>query len=564
MTSPEAGASPSVKPAQIDHEDLTLNKRPYRLSTLAWNEIVSHRYQGNGNDEDPFVVDFLPEIDNSRTSHIGADAEHESKDGTPRSQLTRHRDMENPMHWSEGYKWCITVVMAIATLAVSMASSTLSGATISIEESFPGYPTQAYVMVTSGFVLGFVVGPLLWGPLSEVYGRRNLFIFSYVLFTVFNGGVIASQNIWTLIILRFFAGMAGSSPLTNAGGVVADIFPTRQRGLGMAIFASAPFLGPAIGPIIGGFLGSVGWRWVAALIALFTLVITIVGTLIIPETYAPVLLRARAERLSKATGQVYRSRFEKDKQLAISQLFSTALKRPWVLLFREPIVFLLSLYMAIVYGTLYMLFGAFPIVFEENRGWSPGVSGLAFLGVLVGFTCAILYTIFVENPRYSRRLDKEGWLPPEQRLPPAIIGGFLLPIGLFSFSWTAAPTSINFMAPICLSAPFGMGMVLVFLSVFNYLIDSYLLYAASVLAANSVLRSLFGVGFPLFVTAMYHNLGINWASTLVSFLALACAPMPIIFFRYGEKVRTKSKYAREADALGQKMRQAAQTRRLDA
>lgn len=109
-------------------------------------------------------------------------------------------------------------------------------------------------MVTSGFVLGFVVGPLLWAPMSEVYGRRNLFIFTYVLFTIFNGGVIASQNIWTLIILRFLAGTAGSSPLTNAGGTVSDVFSAGQRGLGMAVFASAPFLGPALGPIVSVYL----------------------------------------------------------------------------------------------------------------------------------------------------------------------------------------------------------------------------------------------------------------------------------------------------------------------
>ena len=120
--------------------------------------------------------------------------------------------------------------------------------------------------------LQFVVGPLGWAPASEVWGRRYLFILTYILFTIFNGGVIASQNIWTLVILRFFAGTAGSSPLTNAGyvddcetgagdgrltckvqcdsGTVADVFDASQRGLGMAIFAAAPFLGPALGPIV--------------------------------------------------------------------------------------------------------------------------------------------------------------------------------------------------------------------------------------------------------------------------------------------------------------------------
>jgi len=333
----------------------------------------------------------------------------------------------------------------------------------------------------------------------------------------------------------------------------------------MAIFASAPFLGPAVGPIVGGFLGETGgWRWVAALIAIFTAILTVFGALIIPETYAPVLLRARAQRLSKATGVVYRSKYEKDKTVQLGELFKTALGRPWVLLFREPVVFLLSLYLAIVYATLYMLFGAFPIVFQQERGWSPGVSGLAFLGVLVGFMIALLYVIFYENPRYAKKLAKEGWLPPEQRLPPAILGGILLPIGLFSFAWTASPARIHWIAPIICSAPFGCGMVLVFLSCFNYLIDSYLLYAASVLAANSVLRSLFGVGFPLFVSPMFRNLGVNWACTLIAFLALACAPLPLIFYGKGQTVRRKSKFAREADDMGQKMRAAARKKQGEA
>jgi MFS family permease len=87
-----------------------------------------------------------------------------------------------------------------------------------------------------------------------VFGRRNLFIFTYFFFTVFNGAVVASQNIWTLIILRFLAGTFGSSPLTNAGGTVADVFNAQKRGLGMAIFAAAPFMGPAVGPIVSIFL----------------------------------------------------------------------------------------------------------------------------------------------------------------------------------------------------------------------------------------------------------------------------------------------------------------------
>jgi hypothetical protein len=123
-----------------------------------------------------------------------------------------------------------------------------------------------------------------------------------------------------------------------------------------------------------------------------------------------------------------------------------------------------------------------------------------------------------------------------------MIGSIALPVGLFWFAWTNYP-SIHWSVSIIGTAPFGFGMVLVFLSIMNYLIDAYVIYAASVLAANSVLRSLFGAGFPLFTTYMYKNLGIHWASSIPAFLALACVPFPFLFYKYGEPIRMKRKYA---------------------
>ncbi len=89
----------------------------------------------------------------------------------------------------------------------------------------------------------------------------------------------------------------------------------------------------------------------------------------IPETYAPVLLRARAAELSRITGKVYESKLDIGKgKPKLSELFKTALSRPWLLLFREPVVTITSIYIAIIYGTLYMLFAAYPIVYQEARG----------------------------------------------------------------------------------------------------------------------------------------------------------------------------------------------------
>ncbi|KAL4762605.1 MFS transporter [Aspergillus foveolatus] len=486
-------------------------------------EVIDHKYAGSGTEEDPYVVVWIP------------------------------NDPRNPMEFSAMMKWFLTGVAAIATLAVALVSSAYTGGVAEIQAEF-GIGSEVATLGVSLFVLGFAIGPLLWAPLSEMFGRQIVYFFTYMALTAFNCGCAGAKNSWTLIILRFFAGAFGSSPLTNAGGVIADMFSAKQRGVAMSLFAAAPFLGPVLGPITGGFLGmNGGWRWVMGFLGAFSGALWIAGSLFMPETYAPVLLRRRAERLSKITGKVYRSKSDIEQgRITLGEAFKTALSRPWILLFREPIVFLLSLYMAIVYGTLYMLFAAYPIVFQKVRGWNQGIGALPFLGIMVGMLFAIAYSIW-DNKRYIRAQDEnEGFAPPEARLPPCMVASVAIPIGLFWFAWTNYP-SIHWMACIAAGVPFGFGMVLVFLSIMSYLIDTYTIFAASVLAANSVLRSIFGAVFPLFTTYMYSDLGIHWASSIPAFLALACVPFPFLFYKYGKPIRLRCKYAALSDAFMRRM-----------
>ncbi|KAM3527498.1 hypothetical protein NHJ13051_002912 [Beauveria bassiana] len=486
--------------------------------------VIDYKYPGKGTTESPFVVDFLPE------------------------------DSYNPFTFSESRKWMIIGVQAAATLAVAFASSAYSGG---IRDIFIDFRVSQEVAIlgVSLFVLGFALGPLVWAPLSEVFGRQQLFFISYLGLTAFNAGAAGANNMGALLVLRFFAGAFGSSPLTNAGGVIADIFTAEERGKAGALFSMAPFLGPALGPIAGGFLGqSKGWRWVEGMIAIFCGIVWIASSVTYPETYAPVLLRKRANKLSKKTGKVYISKFEAHgpPRNVVAQ-FKVSITRPWVLLIKEPIVLLTSIYIAIIYGTLYLCFAAFPIVFQLGRGWSPGIGGLAFVGIAIGMVSATAYAVF-DNRRYRRAAAKypNGMAPPEERLPPAILGSVLLPVGLFWFAWTNGP-EIHWAVPIVGSGFFAAGILLVFLALLNYLIDSYVIYAASVLAANSVLRSLFGAAFPLFTTYMYNDLGIHWASSIPAFLALACLPCPLLFYMYGAKIRARCKYASEASQFLQKM-----------
>lgn len=323
-------------------------------------------------------------------------------------------------------------------------------------------------------------------------------------------------------------------------------------------------VGPALGPLIGGFLGmNGGWRWVEGLLAACSGLVWIAVTLTVSETYAPVLLRKRAAKLSQITGKSYRSKLDIGKEdVTVGQRLKTVFSRPWVLLFCEPIVLLFTFYAALIYGTLYMLFPAFPIVYEQERGWNPGVGGLPFLGVMVGMLIAVAFTI-KDNHRYIKAQERHnGFAPPEARLPPCMISAISVPIGLFWFAWTNFP-SIHWIASVAAMVPFGLGLVLIYMGIVNYLIDSYTIYAASALAAMSILRYTFGGMFPLFTNYMYRGLGIHWASCIPGFVSVACMPLPFLFYRYGAAIRKRCKYAAISASHSQKLQEMAQAASSD-
>jgi multidrug resistance protein len=481
--------------------------------------IIDHGYGGSGTIEDPHLVNWLPE------------------------------DVENPMNFREITKWSLNALVALSAFIIALASSAFSGGLVEIISTFT-ISKEVAILGLSLYVIGFAIGPLLWAPLSEKYGRRYVFIVSGATLTILLAGTAGAHNIETLLILRFLAGSLGSAPLITAGGVIADLFPPLSRGLALGLYVLAPFLGPSVGPIVGGFISEAGgWRWVQGFLALLSALQWLVTVLLLPETYPPVLLRRRAEHLSKITGRTYRSTLDLNK---VNVSLKVTLSRPWVLLFKEPIVLLITIYMSIIYGTLYMLFAAYPIVFQQTRGWSEGLGGLSFLGVMVGILLSVP-SMYLGHLRYKKLASKaQTRLSPETRLPDCFLASIALPIGLFWFAWTNSP-SVHWIVPILAGVPFGFGCIMLFLPCLNYLVDSYTIYAASVLAANSAMRSIFGAVFPLFADKMYENLGLHWAASVPAFLALACVPIPYLFFIYGARIRRRCHYAAEADDFMNKL-----------
>lgn len=270
--------------------------------------------------------------------------------------------------------------------------------------------------------------------------------------------------------------------------------------------------------------------------------------LFVPETYHPVLLRNKARKLRKETGdERWKAAMEKTNK-SISRTIAYSLLRPAQLLIFEPMVLNLCLFSAILLGILYLFFGAFPLVFEGNHGFTLSQTGMSFLGIFVGMVLGS-FTDPIWHKNYQRlikqreeRTGEVGGSEPEYRLPPAIAGALLVPAGLFMFAWTTY-SSVPWIVPIIGSTIFGTGTLLVFSGVFTFLVDAYPLYAASALAANSFARSSFGAVFPLFGVQMYHKLGDQWATSLLAFLTVAMMPFPYLFFKYGKKIRGRSRFA---------------------
>lgn len=310
---------------------------------------------------------------------------------------------------------------------------------------------------------------MVFAPLSEMVGRRPVYAVTLLVAVIFVIPCAVSKNIGTLIVCRAIDGIAFSAPMTLVGGTLADMWKNEERGVPMAAFSAAPFLGPAIGPLAGGYLfDAAGWRWLYWLQLILSFVAWILITFTVPETYAPILLRKRAAKLRKSENDdKYTTEAELDPR-PLGQKLRIFLFRPFQLLFLEPIVFCIALYMSVLYGLLYMFFVAYPIVYQAGKGWSAGSTGLMFIplaiGVLMSAACAPLV-----NKNYLKISEQYGGKPPaEKRLIPMMFSCWLIPIGLFIFAWTSYP-GVHWIGPAMGGWPVGFGFIFLYNSANNYL-----------------------------------------------------------------------------------------------
>ncbi|KAI7779359.1 hypothetical protein LA080_000935 [Diaporthe eres] len=452
-----------------------------------------------------------------------------------------------PRSMAPARKWAIVGLTSFGSFCVTCASSIYTSTYTQMNAEF-GCSRIVATLGLSMFVLGIALGPM-WSPLSEFYGRRPIYLAAFAVFTVWIVPTAVARNIGTVIVSRFFQGLAGSAFLSVSGGTVGDLFTPNQMHYPMIMFTASPFLGPSFGPMVGGFINSnVNWRWTHYMLIIWAFMICLALVVTVPETYHPVVLRNKARKIRKDTGdERWKAPIEKTNK-SLVRTVGLSLLRPFQILIFEPMALILNLYSAILLGILYLFFGAFPLVFQGTYGFNLWQTGLTFLGMLVGMLCAALMgPLWVKIraqliEKNARLTGVEGKAEPEYRLPSAILGSFLVTIGLFWFGWSSLPW-VHWIMPIIGSGIFGAGTLLVFSGTFSYLVDAYPLYAASSLAANALARCSFAAAFPLFGLQMYEKLGNQWATSLLAFLTVAMLPFPYLFYKFGKRIRAHSRMA---------------------
>lgn len=457
-------------------------------------------------------------------------------------------DPEHPLNWSVGKRALTVAEVFVLSCVTYMGSSIYTPGQEQIQQEFH----VGHVVGTlnlSMYVLGYGLGPIIFSPLSEfaTIGRQQIYIWTLFGYTMLQVGCALVNNIAGLVILRFITGILCSPSLSTGGATIGDIVAPNYVPAFMGVWSIGTVCAPIIGPLLGAsMVVAEDWRFIFWLLMWLSSLTLIVLVFFFPETSNENILYRRAVRLRKLTGdnRYYTLKEREESKLSFKEFIFTALYRPFEMIIKDPIVLALDLYIALCYGTFYLFFEAFPIVFVGIYNFTLIEMGLAFLGFCVG--CIIAYAVcMLFLVKVVGKQFQDGTFTPETFMQLAMGVCWSLPLSLFLFGWTA---SVHWILPIISEIFFILCVFNLFQATFSYLAVSYPKYMASVFAGNGLMRAGFACAFPLFGRAMYNNLAIDgypvaWGSSLLGFVSIGLAVIPFALYKYGPYLRSKSTFS---------------------
>lgn len=543
-----SSSSPTVV-EKIDIEGLTSNEEPV--------PALGPRPKRAGSTDDGIRYLYLTFDTEVRLDEFASS-------GTPPPNLKKY---ESPLTWSFTHKTIILVLSCCCTFSAAYSAGSYSIASDPQRAKWHLSGVAFNTGVTT-WAMGFACSPMFLAPFSEINGRRPVFIGSAIMFLA---GLIAcatTPSFAGMLVARFFVGAGASTFATMVGGVVSDLYESENRNTPMAIYSGSALAGTGIGPLVSSFIiGRASFRWVYYHQIIYLGVMFVVVYFFFNETRGSVLLSRKAKMLNEYLEKVEknnpRSRVVDEKARApvrirykveaddnrssLGHMLYLSLTIPFKLLTTEPVVFFFSLWVSFAWALLYMTFSVIPLVFRTRHNFNTEQNGAVFSAIAIGTILATLMSI------YQERLAKKRWpkltSSPEGRLYFTCLESAFLPIGLFWFGWTTY-SSVPWISPVLAIGCAQIGIFVLYLAVFNYLADVYHRYASSALAAQSFMRNVFAAVFPLFTDQMFKTLGYPQASSLLGGIAALLTVVPWVLLFNGEKIRARSKIARQIMSNG--------------
>ncbi|KAI0447332.1 major facilitator superfamily domain-containing protein [Xylaria telfairii] len=466
-------------------------------------------------------------------------------------------DPNDPYNFSSTKKITIGIVMGLGSLVTLVAASVTAAALGDIARDLNLDPATAQISF-SVYFLGLAFGPFPIAAISEMNGRRNIWIASNLWFILWNSLCPVGYSKGLMIAGRFLAALGASVGNTLAGPVMTDMFHEKDRGKSLAIAGLLPYLGPALGPIIGGLVSQlIDWPWLFYIVCIIDTVVLAIGVLILRETYTPVLLRRKAEIFNQvidgSSTIAARWPFWRDffSRLRVNML------RPFHILLYRPVMHVVTLNMGLDFGIYTLMLSTFAQLWVDRYGQSKLSSSLHYISISVGISLATqgggramdwVYRRLRERDSTKNQSQSDagvgGKLPPgkpEYRVPYMIPGILLMPAGLLWYGWSAQYRYHWIVVDIG-AAVFTMGSFIYSQALNAYILDEFREYAASANAALRVLSQILGFIFPIFAPNLYGTLDYGWGNSVLAFIFIVLAsPVPGCLWLWGEKLRTIGK-----------------------
>ncbi|KAI0541533.1 MFS transporter [Xylaria digitata] len=457
-------------------------------------------------------------------------------------------DVENPMEWPAAYKWSIVFLLSFMAFTVTFTCiSVVPIASQIVSDLDNGHVSKSSsVLLVTIWELGEAAGPLLIAPLSEVFGRYPVMNGANVLFILATALAAVSQSTPLFIGARALIGLSVASNVLGPA-IVGDMFVSEQRGSAISFIALAPLIGGSLGPAIGGAIAETfGWRWVLWLSVCLALACELVFFTFFRETYKVAVLRQRAARLRKETGNPkLRTAFDMDDRKSSAHKIWECAVRPAIVLSGSSVLQVLSLHGALSFSYYYVFSTTLPEILQELYGLSAAATGLAFISFSIGSAISvILLNILLDKIYVKLRDQHKGAGAPEYRLPIAIFGAFGLPLMICAYGWVS---QMRLPLPVLLSVVgvLGGALMFVYLPLNAYVVDAFGLYAASGMTAIIVTRCLMSTVLPLATDPLVTRLGWGLGISVLGGIGLVLTPIPVLVFRYGSRWRQLSKYTKD-------------------